>query len=144
MREGGKAIAIGHQRSTDFWFRLPAFGSRGTFGATPVERIKAEKAAEEQRLQDRLAELERAAIERREEAKAEEKRQEEARRAERQKAKEEGLKRAMFNSWVAKGGAPGEFEEAWPELKAEHLKRRTLEDEDEARKLQRISGVSRI
>ena len=109
-----------------------------------VERIKAEKAAEEQRLQDRLAELKREATERREAAEAEERREREARQAERQKAKEERLKHAMFDSWVAKGGTPGEFEAAWPDLKAEHLKRRPLEDEHEARMLRRASGVSRI
>ena len=109
-----------------------------------VERIKAKEAAENQRLEERLAELSRDAARRREEAEAEEKRQQEARRAERERAKEEDLKRTVFNRWVANGGAPKEFEAAWPELKAEVLKRRTLANEDESRKLQRASGVSRI
>jgi hypothetical protein len=45
---------------------------------------------------------------------------------------------------VANGGAPTEFEAAWPELKAEVLKRRALENEDEAHRLKRASGISRI
>ena len=40
----------------------------------------------------------------------------------------------MSDSWVANGGAPPEFGAAWAELKAEVLKRRTLENEDEARR----------
>jgi hypothetical protein len=50
----------------------------------------------------------------------------------------------MFNTWVAQGGAPGEFEAAWPSLRAEELKRRTLEGENTGREVQRASGVSRI
>jgi hypothetical protein len=121
--------------------RVKTFAERAR---AEVERIKAKEAAEKQRLQERLAELSRDAARRREEAEAEERRQQEARRAERERVKEEDLKHTVFNSWVANGGVPGEFEAAWPELKAEVLKRRTLENEDAARKLQRASGVSRI
>jgi hypothetical protein len=59
-------------------------------------------------------------------------------------AAEDREKRAMFNSWVAQGGAPGEFEAAWPSLRAEELKRRTLEGENAGREVKRASGVSRI
>lgn len=90
------------------------------------------------------ARLSRGAAKHREETKAEEKRQQEARRAERERAKEDDLKRTVFQSRVANGGAPTEFEAAWPELKAEILERHALEKEDEARKLQQASGVSRI
>jgi hypothetical protein len=68
------------------------------------------------------------------------------RRSQEEKAKgeEERTKRAVFNSWVANGGAPSEFEAAWPSLKREMLTLRTLEQDSQARKLQRTSGVSRI
>ena len=59
-------------------------------------------------------------------------------------AEEERTKRVAFNSWVASGGAPGEFEAAWPNLKREMLTQRTLEADTQARHLQRTSGVSRI
>jgi hypothetical protein len=59
-------------------------------------------------------------------------------------AEEERTKRVAFNSWVANGGAPEEVEAAWPELRAEMLKWRTLERDSQAGHLQRTSGVSWI
>jgi hypothetical protein len=116
-----------------------------------VERIKAERVAEEERKQARMRELAEDARERRE-AEAEKERRRKAerdaklRRSQEEKAKdeEERTKRAVFNSWVANGGSPGEFEAAWPNLKREMLTQRTLERETQARHLQRASGVSRI
>jgi hypothetical protein len=99
-----------------------------------VERIKAQEAAEEERKQERMRELAEEARQHREAQAAEERKREE----------EERTKRAVFNSWVANGGAPGEFEAAWPELRAEMLKRRTIEQDSQARQQQRSSGVSRI
>jgi colicin import membrane protein len=94
-----------------------------------------------------MAELKEDARKRRE-AEAERERQEKAERArwleERRQATEERDKRAMFNTWVAQGGAPGEFEAAWPSLRAEELKRRTLEGENAGREAQRASNVSQI
>jgi hypothetical protein len=55
-------------------------------------------------------------------------------------AAEERDKRAMFNSWVAQGGAPSAFEAAWPDLRAQMLKQRTLEGENAAREGQRATA----
>jgi hypothetical protein len=65
-------------------------------------------------------------------------------REETAKAEEERTKRVVFNSWVANGGAPSEFEAACPNLRQEMLTKRTLEHDSQARQLQRTSGVSRI
>ena len=40
--------------------------------------------------------------------------------------------------------APGEFEDAWPEIKSEMLTQRSLEADAQARQLQQARGVSRI
>ena len=128
--------------------------SRGTYAErarAEVERIKGEKVAEEQRKQERMRELAEEARQHREaEAAEERKRQAERdaklRRVEEEKAKaeEEREKRAMFNTWVANGGSPSEFEDAWPNLRREMLTQRILEQETQARQLQRTSGVSRL
>jgi len=47
-------------------------------------------------------------------------------------------------TWTTAGGTGGEFEEAWPSLRTEMLKRRTLEDDANARTAQRRSGVSSL
>jgi hypothetical protein len=83
-----------------------------------VERIKAEEA-------EREAKLRRS-------------------REETAKAEEERTKCVASNRWVANSGAPSEFEAAWPNLKGELLTQHTLEQETQARQLQRTSGVSRI
>jgi hypothetical protein len=116
-----------------------------------VERIKAEKSAEEERKQARMRELAVEARQRREAQAAEERRLKAERDAklrqtqeEKAKTEEECTKRAMFSTWVANGGSPAEFEDAWPNLKREMLMQRTLEQETQARLLQRTSGVSRL
>jgi hypothetical protein len=116
-----------------------------------VERIKAVQAAEEERKQERMRKLAEEARERREAQAAEERRRQDERNTklrrsqqERVQGEEERTKRVAFNSWVANGGAPSEFEAAWPILKREMLTQRTLEQETQARQLQRASGVSRI
>jgi hypothetical protein len=116
-----------------------------------VERIKAENAAEEERKRERMRELAKEARERRE-AEAEKERKRKAERdaklrrtqEEESKAEEERVKRQMFGSWVANGGAPGEFEDAWPNLRREMLTQRTLEREAEAREAHRGASHSRI
>jgi membrane protein involved in colicin uptake len=112
-----------------------------------VERLQAADREREAQREARMAELrkdarrhheEKAALERQE--KAEQERRREARR----QAAEDADKRAMFNTWIAQGGAPVEFEAAWPDLRAQMLMQRTLEGENAAREGQRISTVSRI
>ena len=60
------------------------------------------------------------------------------------KGEEERAKRAVFNSWIANGGSPGEFEAAWPNLKREMLTKRTLDAESSAREAARWQSHSRI
>jgi hypothetical protein len=94
--------------------------------AEQVRKSREAEAAEERRRQDeRNAKLRRS-------------------QQERVQGEEKRAKRAMFNTWVASGGSPAEFEAAWPNLRREMLTQRTLEQETRARQLQRISGVSRI
>jgi hypothetical protein len=116
-----------------------------------VARIKAEEATEEEHKQERMKKLAEQARKSREAEAAEERRRQEERNAklrrsqeEKAKGEEERTKRTAFNSWVANGGSPEEFEAAWPNLKREMLTQRTLEQETQARQLQRTSGVSRI
>ena len=92
-----------------------------------VERKKAEEAAE----QERKHKAERDAKLRRTE--------EEKGKAEERRAKE-GARR----QWKASGGTEAAFEGAWPSMREEMLKRRTLERETQARQLQQARGVSRI
>ena len=47
-------------------------------------------------------------------------------------------------SWTGAGGTEEEFEQQWPSLRTEMLKRRTLEGDANARALQRRSGVSSL
>ncbi len=112
-----------------------------------VERIKGEERAKEERFQARLEEL-REDARRQREAEAERERQEKARRAQQREearaAEEEREKRTVFRSWVANGGAPGDFEAAWPDLRAETLRRRTVEAESAARGASRRSAHSSI
>jgi hypothetical protein len=80
--------------------------------------------------------------------------QEAKKRAEEQERKKlyEGIRQKQENemkgraqrTWIAAGGTEGEFEEAWPSLRTEMLKRRTLEDDANARASQRRSGVSSL
>jgi colicin import membrane protein len=112
-----------------------------------VERLQAADREREAQREARMAELRKDARKHHEE-KAERDRQhkaeQERRREARRQAAEERDKRAMFNTWIAQGGAPGEFEAAWPDLRAQMLKQRTLEGENAGREAQRASNVSRI
>ena len=47
-------------------------------------------------------------------------------------------------SWLDAGGAAEEFEEEWPSLRTEMLKRRALEAETNARTAQKQGGVSSL
>jgi hypothetical protein len=112
-----------------------------------VERIKREERAEEERRQKRMEEL-RVESDKRREAKAAEERRREARRAqeqaERERVEDERMKAGVFRSWTANGGSAAEFEDAWPGIKADLLKQRTIEQETRSREEMRISSHSRI
>jgi hypothetical protein len=58
--------------------------------------------------------------------------------SERQEKREQEMKDSARNSYLVAGGSEEDFEEAWPEIKAEMLKRRTIEAEAQTRaRLQR-------
>jgi hypothetical protein len=54
------------------------------------------------------------------------------------------MKKAALVSWESSGGTIAEFEEAWPSLRTEMLKRRTLENDANARATHRRSGISSL
>ena len=112
-----------------------------------VERIKNEERAEEERKQKRMEEL-RAESDKRREAEAAEERRRKARRAEeqaeRERVQDEKKKARVFRNWTANGGSAAQFEDAWPEIKADMLKQQTIEQETRAREAMRMGSHSRI
>ena len=114
-----------------------------------IEQLKAklrrEDEAQEEAFQKRLEEIResqapwRAEREERERA-GEQKRQKLFDDA-RQKREQE-MKKSALASWESSGGTAAEFEEEWPSLRTELLRRRTLEAETNARAAQRRSGIS--
>ncbi len=71
-----------------------------------------------------------------EERREQERREQERERARREKNEAEmgRLKAENRQRYLSSGGTEAEFEAAWPEMKAEILKRRTLEAEEETRR----------
>jgi hypothetical protein len=116
-----------------------------------VERIKAEEAAEEERKQERMKKLAEEARERREAEAAEERRRKEERDAklrrswEEKAGGEERLARdSARRSWKASGGTEAAFDQAWPSMWEEMLKRRTIDGDRLARQEMYQSGTRRI
>ena len=116
-----------------------------------VERIKAEEAAEEERKQARMRELAEQARERREAEAAEERRREEERDAKLMRSQEEKAeleerlaKDSARRQWKASGGTEAAFDQAWPSMWEEMLKRRTIDADRAARETMARGGVSRI
>jgi hypothetical protein len=118
---------------------------------TEVERIKTQDAAEEEHNQARMRELSEEARKRREASAAEERRREEERNAklrrsqeERARVEERRAKDLARRSWTASDGTEAAFEEAWPSMWEEMLKRRTVDADRLARQEMARSGGSRI
>jgi hypothetical protein len=116
-----------------------------------VERIKAEEAAVAERRQARMRELAEQARERREAQAAEEERRRKERDAKLRRSQEEKAKVAerlardsARRSWKAGGGTEAAFDQAWPSMWEEILKRRTVDADRWARQEMHQSGVSRI
>jgi fused signal recognition particle receptor len=116
-----------------------------------VERIQAEQVAEEERKQARMRELSEQARQRREAEAAEERRRKEERDAKFRRSQEEKAevqerlaKDNAGRSWKASGGTEAAFEEAWPSMWEEMLKRRTIDADRLARQEMYQSGTSRI
>ena len=116
-----------------------------------VERIKAEEAAEEERKQERMRELAEQARERREAEAAEEERRKAERDAKLRRYQEDMAeleerlaKDSARRSWKGSGGTEAAFEQAWPSMWEEMLKRRTIDADRRARDAMARSSVSRI
>jgi hypothetical protein len=116
-----------------------------------VERIKAEEVAEEEHKQARMRELAEQARERREVEAAEEGRRKEERDAklrrsqdEKAEGEERRAKDLARRSWKARGGKGAAFDEVWPSMWEEMLKRRTADADRWAREVMARSSVSRI
>jgi hypothetical protein len=132
--------------------RNPEMGRNRSFerrAREEVERIKSEEAAEEERKQARMRELALQAREQREAEAAEQRRRKEERdaklrRSEDEKAEgqERQAKDLARRSWKASGGGEAAFDEAWPSIWEEMLKRRTVDADMHARQEMAHSGVA--
>jgi hypothetical protein len=116
-----------------------------------VERIKAQEAAEEERNQARMMELAEQARERREAVAAEERRGKEVRHAklrhsqeEKAEVEERRARDLARRQWKASGGTEAAFDQAWPSMWEEMLKRRTVDADMQAREAMARSTISRI
>jgi hypothetical protein len=116
-----------------------------------VERIKAEEAAEQERKQARMRELAEQARERREAEAAKQRRRKDERDAklrrsqdEKAKGEERRAKDLAMRRWKASGGTETAFDEAWPSMWEEMLKRRTVDADSAAREAMARNGVSQI
>jgi hypothetical protein len=116
-----------------------------------VERIKAQEAAEEERRQARMRELAEQAKEQRETEAAEERKRKEERDAKLRRSQEERAeveerlaRNSARRSWKASGGTEAAFDQAWPSMWEEMLKRRTIDADRLARQEMYQSGTSRI
>jgi hypothetical protein len=116
-----------------------------------VERIKAQEVAEEERKQARMRELAEQARQRREAEAAEEERRKEERDAKLRRSQEERAeveerlaRDSARRSWKASGGTEAAFDQAWPSMWEEMLKRRTIDADRLARQEMYQSGTSRI
>jgi predicted ATPase len=99
-------------------------------------RLKRQDEAKEKAFQEQLKEFDkgtaayRAEQERKE--RAEEQKREELHK-DLQEKREQEMKDSTLRSWLDAGGTEAEFEEAWPGLRTEILKRRVLEDTEARR-----------
>ena len=116
-----------------------------------VKRIKSQEAAEEECKQARMRKLAEQARERREAEAAEERRRKAERDAKLRRSQEEQGKREERRArnsarlrWKASGGTEVAFDQAWPSMWEEMLKRRTVDADLQARQEMYQSGVSRI
>jgi len=116
-----------------------------------VERIKAEEVAEEEHKQARMRELAEQARKRKEAEAAEERRrkdEQEAKLRRSQEEKAEGQERLARDSarlrWKASGGTEATFDQAWPSMWEEMLKRRTVDADRVARQEMTRSTISHI
>jgi hypothetical protein len=119
-------------------------------GETPEQmktRLKRQDEEKEKAFQKTLEEIRKALAPFR----AEQEEKKRAEEAERQKLhedarqkREQEMRDSARMSWLAAGGTGEDFEQEWPGIRTEMLRRRTLEADANARAAQRRSGISSI
>ena len=110
-------------------------------------RLKREDEKKEEAFQKRLEEIKESQAPWRAEQKAKERAEEQERRMLLEGARhkrEQEMKKSALVSWESSGGTEAEFEEEWPSLRTEMLRRRTLEAETDARAAHRRSGIGSL
>lgn len=110
-------------------------------------RLKREDEEKEEAFQKHLDEIREAQAPWRAEQEAKKRAEEQERQKlldDARRKRENEMKDRAQRTWIAGGGTEGEFEEAWPSLRTEMLKRRTLDNDANARASQRRSGVSSL
>ena len=110
-------------------------------------RLKREDEEKEEAFQKRLDEIREAQAPWRAEQEAKKRAEEQEHQKlldDARRKRENEMRDRAQRTWIAGGGTEGEFEDAWPSLRTEMLKRRTLDNDANARTSQRISGVSSL
>jgi hypothetical protein len=110
-------------------------------------RLKREDEEKEKAFQKHLEEIREAQAPWRAEREAKQRAEDQERRRLLEDARhkrERETKDSARRSWLDAGGRAEEFEEEWPSLRTEMLKRRTLEAETNARAAQGRSGLSSL
>jgi hypothetical protein len=110
-------------------------------------RLKREDEAKEKAFQKRLEEIRESQAPWRAEREANEQAEEQKRQKlldDARRKREKEMKHSARSSWLDAGGKAEEFEEEWPSLRTEILRRRALEAETNACAAQRRSGVSSL
>ena len=110
-------------------------------------RLKREDEAKEEAFQKRLEEIKESQAEFRAEREAKEQVEQKERdklHEELRQKREREMKDRSRLAWLDAGGTGEEFEEAWPSLRTEMLKRRTLDNDANARATHRRSGISSL
>jgi hypothetical protein len=102
-------------------------------------RLKREDEAKEEAFQNRLEEIRESQAEFRADQEAKERAEKQRRQKlheDLRQRREKEMKEPALASWTASGGREADFEKAWPSLRVEMLKRRTLENEEQTRAAQ--------
>jgi hypothetical protein len=110
-------------------------------------RLKREEEEKEEAFQKRLEQIRAEQAPLRAEREAKEQAEEQERRKlldEARQRREQEMKKSACSSWLDAGRTAEEFEDEWPSLRTEMLRRRTLEAETDAHTAQRRSGVSSL
>ena len=110
-------------------------------------RLKREDEEKEEAFQKRLEEIREAQAPWRAEQEAKKRAEEQEREKlhdDARRKRENEMKDRAQRTWIAGGGTEGEFEDAWPSLRTEMLKRLTLDNDANARASQRRSDVSSL